>query len=194
MKQRFKSVLVASIFTFALAGCTDSIGMSAKPQFYEYDGGMINLNQVSVVATRATISVSAEPRTPAGEQYSEARAIYEAHQQFCQQSLSAEWAYNGGIPGSATALAGIVSNIAANISTDMLDTCKIKVQTQAAIVIDNFTITQAKGEYLLPVGAFLRTDKEGELEKKVSALLGDNVREPADWEAEYSGLKSKVSL
>jgi hypothetical protein len=189
-------VLVCSL---VMAGCTESFGtgglrLGGKPQFYEYDGGMINLDQVSVVATRATISVSAEPRKPEGESGSEAQALYEAHQQFCRQSLSDEWVYNGGIEGSATALAGITSKIATNISTEVLDTCKIKVKTSAAIVLDNFTITQAEGEYLLPLASEVRMDKEGELAKAVSALLEDNVREPADWEAQYSELKSKVSL
>jgi hypothetical protein len=186
--------LTMLVCALCMAGCSDSIGIGAKPSFYEYDGGMINLNQVSVVATRATISVSAEPRGSAGEWGSEARALYEAHQQFCQQSLSNEWGYNGGIPGSATALAGITSKIAASISTDVLDTCKITVNTAAAIVLDNFTITQASGKYMLPVGASMRSEKEGELSNAVSSLLETNVREPAAWEAEYRALKSRVSL
>lgn len=176
-------------------GTRVGMGTGFKPQFYEYDGGMINLNQVSVVATRATISVSINPRAPQGEWGTEAGARYEAHQQFCGQSLSAEELdYRGGIPGSAAALSAVASKIAAVASSDLLNTCAITLKTSAAIALDDFTITQASGVYVLPVAAEMDTAKEGELGKAVAALIEKTVAEPNDWETQYRVLKSKVSL
>ena len=172
-----------------MAGCT-----RGKSQFYEFDGGMLNLDQVSVIKTAAVLTVSVAPRGEDGAWGSDARQLYQEHAKFCQQSISNEVGYNGVIPGSKTALAEFASKISANITTDVLDTCAITVKAVAEIVFDAFTITQEEGSYVLPVGSETGIDKEGELAKVLSKLIEENVSEPADWETTYSELQSKISL
>ncbi len=188
-----KRIFVTLVIVLGFAGCSDGIGLSQKPQFYEYEGGLINLSQVSVVATQATISVSEAPRGPQGEYGTETRALYEAHLQFCRQSLSIS-DYIGGIPGSARALKKITSDISAQLSNDVIDTCAIEINVSAAIILDNFTITQASGKYTLPVASELNTEKTEELANAISTRIDQNVRQPSEWEAQYRALKSKVSL
>ena len=172
-----------------MAGCA-----RGKSQFYEFEGGMLNLDQVSVIKTRAVLVASVLPRGEEGEWGSDARRLYQEHAKFCKQSMSDEVGYDGVIPGSKTALTEFASKISTNITADVLDTCAITVKAVAEMVFDSFTITQEEGSYVLPVVSETGTDKEGELAKVLSKLIEENVPEPAAWETTYSELQSKMSL
>jgi len=177
----------------AMAVATSLIsGCSQKIDFYEYEGGMINLSQVKVVATSASITVSVSPHRNPGEPDSYERAMYDAHQAFCN-----EWnpnvGYQGGITSSVPSFQAIKDKLANEVTYEVLDTCKITIGTSATINLDTFTINQESGAFELPKVEESEIAKD-KLAAHINGLVSSNVSQPSVWLATYNSLRSRVKI
>ena len=179
------------VFILFLTGCSkqprDNIVMSEEGprtalQYYEYDGGMINLAQVTDISTQASIELSAVPYAPRGNDGSRQGAIWDAHQEFCRSWIPTS-GYRGGIDGAARANEEIAFEISSAVTQEVLDTCKITVTSYAEISLDKITIIQERGAYTLTKD--MRSSRRG-------AIL-ENVTQPLLWENTYRSLRQRIA-
>lgn len=157
--------------------------------FYEYQGGVINLNHVSHISTFATLSLSVAPRMRRGHHGSYEQAIYEAHDKYCLQ-WKPDAEYLGDIPRAQIALVEIAVDIAKDISPEFLNTCALKIEARATVMLDDYWIVQQPGSFVLPrtIGEFENT---GEFRARVKSLILRNVNQPAEWERKYGDLQRR---
>lgn len=187
-----KPIVFILIATTVLLGCSNPMGSSNKPHFYEYDGGMINLSTIVRIYTSAQITISVEPRAPKGEFGTERRALWEAHEVFCgTMPLPAQ--YNDGIVGSANFVKIIGEGLAEGMTSEILQTCAITIKSRAMIVLDNFRIEQEEGSFTLPADVGSYTDEKS-IRNFISSSISSNVTQPAAWEREYEALREQVAL
>jgi hypothetical protein len=169
----------------------DSNSAPSMP-FYEYEGGMINLRQVSQISTQASIRTSASPNISRGKPLSREEAIWTAHVRFCSDWIPTQ-DYAGGIEGSVRAIEEIGDAIAREITQEVLDTCKITIATHAEISLDAVSIVQEGGFFTLP--QYLTTATDGSsLGNRVKQSIVVNVREPSMWDASYRSVIERMSF
>jgi hypothetical protein len=185
----FKSINIL-VGALLMAGCAESISTGGKSQFYEYDGGMINLTEVAQITTAATLTLSVLPRKDNGAYDTEARAIYEAHTQFCNESIPSR-EFRGNIDQAQAALNSMVITLDSRISSEILDTCAITITSSAVIKFDEFAVVLPSGSFTLPyapkdVGSGLA------LQRYVSSSISSNVTQPAEWQREYDYIRTRT--
>lgn len=176
------------VIAFSISGC------SQKLDFYEYDGGMINLQHVRNVSTESVITLSAEPRRANGIEGSYDRAIFEAHDTFCTEwrAGALDIGYTGSIIGAPDMLEAIVSHISRTSSYEVLATCKVTLTTRAFINLDNFSIRQESGTYSLPIidANAVPLDK---LPEHIKNLMSSNITQPNSWLKTYNQLRARLN-
>ena len=188
MKKANVFILIA---TTVLLGCSNPMGSSNKLHFYEYDNGMINLSNIVRISTFARITISVEPRAPKGEFGTERRALWEAHEAFCGFPLPGQ--YDEGIVGSADHVKIIGGVLAEGMTSEILKTCAITINSSAVIVLDGFRIEQKGGSFTLPADVGSYTDEKS-IRNFISSSISSNVTQPAAWEREYEALREQVAL
>lgn len=168
------------------------ISCSKKPDYYQYDGGMINLGQVRQIDTTANIALRVTPRIGPGEEDSYERAIYGAHLEFCNR-WKPNATYTGAIPRATDGLLEIRNAVAVTVTHEVLRTCKVEVLADAIIQLDNTRISQESGVYELPVITEAEVSAS-RLGGYVSGLIASSVKEPLMWNATFRSLQSRLSF
>ena len=176
---------------FIGAGCAPS--GNNKSQFYEYDGGMVNLSQVADISTQAMVTVNIKPRKARAAEGTYEQELYKAHVVFCDEWIPDALSYTGGIPDSVENFKVITEKIANRVTYEVLETCEIEIVAEATIKLDRFLINQERGRYVLPPLEEAVASNNA-LPRIITNGIVSNISQPTTWVATYNELRQKVRL